>query len=93
MARVPLCHPLIKDLLSFGSQFCKKYELHQRNNGGHARFADQLGINLRLVGEHYVRGFSRLWADKWLVAASLFCLLYRESFPQKYAALRGQKDA
>lgn len=91
--RISLAHPLVQKFLSFGSQFMNKYDLHQRGNVNHMRFADQLGLDLRDIAKHYIKGLSKLWADPWLIAAALFCLLYRDSYPERHASLIDQKDA
>lgn len=93
MARVPLCDPLLKEMLSYGSFFCDKQELHQRGNGSHARFADQLGIHLRLIAEFYVKGLGKMWADPWRITASVFTLLFKEWYPERYGALRTREDS
>jgi len=92
MARVPLCDPLLKELLANGSFFCGHLELHQKGDGDHARFADQLGIHLRLVGEFYVHGLAKRWADPWRISAAIFTLLFREWYPERYSALMDEKS-
>jgi predicted RNA-binding Zn-ribbon protein involved in translation (DUF1610 family) len=91
--RVPLTDPLIQKLLTEGRELCNKHDLHQHNNVNHIRFADQLGIYLRLVGKHYVQGMSKLHFDVKIIAQGVFCLLFRECYPAKYDGLRSRKDA
>jgi hypothetical protein len=90
--RVRLDNPLVARLLACGSSFCKKHGLKEKRNDFHRRFAEQMGIDLRLMGEWYVHGLGKLWCDPWRVAASVFCLLFRESFPDRYMKIRCEMD-
>jgi hypothetical protein len=87
--RVRLDHPQVMRLLKLGSELCKKHGLKEKRNGNYARFADQVGINLRFAGSWCV-AYGKPWADPWRFAASIFVCEFRKHYPDRYMQIRNK---
>lgn len=85
--RVTVTHPTIQSLLSFGSMFCENHGLHTEQEKD-IRFADQLGVRLRCMGEYFVKYDAK---HNLLVAASaVFAVTLRDLYPELYASHQGK---
>ena len=91
--QVPLSNGLLKELLTLGSDFCKKHGFYRSRNSHYVWFSDQVGINLIWVGRDFYGGDrKKLVFDPWRVAASIFCLLFMQVFPERFNAIRFKND-
>lgn len=87
--QVPLTNALLKELLTLGGDFCKKHGFYKSRNTHHVWFSDQVGINLIHVGRFYAGGgCGKNPFDNWRLAASVFCLLFRQVFLERYNSIR-----
>jgi hypothetical protein len=90
-AQVPLTNSLLKELLTLGSDFCKKHGFYRSRDLHKLWFSDQVGLNLIDVGRFYASGRGKK-PDVWRLAASIFCLLFRQCFPERYNSIRFGND-